>query len=125
MSKVDTVFGSIPGPIISEWGQSMVFIRNSGEGTYNQTTGVISTTETRITVKAVITKVSPSEMNGSLQTTDVKIMIDAAQLGSTYVTTADQFEYTEDTDTITANIIQVDTARGDSPIFYTCFARPQ
>lgn len=125
MSKVDTVFGSIPGPLVTKWGQSMVFIRNAGEGTYNQTTGVISTTETRISVKAIITKVTPSEVSGSLQSTDVKIMIDAAQLGSTYVTTADQFEYTENTDTITANIIQVDTVRGDSPIFYTCFARPQ
>lgn len=125
MSKVDTIFGSIPGPIISEWGQSMTFIRNSGEGTYNQTTGTITTTETRISVKAVITQVTPTEVDGSLQSTDVKIMIDAAQLGATYITTADQFEYTENSETITANIIRVDTARGDNPIFYTCFARPQ
>ena len=125
MSKVDTIFGSIPGPIISEWGQSMTFIRNSGEGTYNQATGTITTTETRISVKAVITQVTPTEVGGSLQSTDVKIMIDAAQLGATYITTADQFEYTENSETITANIIRVDTARGDSPIFYTCFARPQ
>ena len=110
MSKVDTIFGSIPGPIISEWGQSMTFIRNSGEGTYNQTTGTITTTETRISVKAVITQVNPAEVDGSLQSTDVKIMIDAAQLGATYITTADQFEYTENTDTITANIIRVDIA---------------
>ena len=103
----------------------MTFIRNSGEGTYNQSTGTITTTETRISVKAVITQVTPSEVDGSLQSTDVKIMIDAAQLGATYITTADQFEYTENSDTITANIIRVDTARGDSPIFYTCFARPQ
>ncbi len=125
MSKVDDVFGPIPGPLITKWGQSMIFVRNSGEGTYNQSTGTITTTETRISVKAVITQVTPAEVDGSLQSTDVKIMIDAAQLGATYITTADQFEYTENSETITANIVRVATARGDSPIFYTCFARPQ
>ena len=118
MSKIDTVFGGLPGPIINKWGQSMVFIRNAGEGTYNQSTGTI-------TVKAVITQVSPTEVEGELQATDVKILIDAAQLGTTYITTADQFEYTEDSNTITANIIRVNTTRGDQPIFYVCFARPQ
>tara|TARA_X000000368_G_scaffold274047_1_gene217318 strand:+ start:1508 stop:1885 length:378 start_codon:yes stop_codon:yes gene_type:complete len=125
VSKLDTIFGPIPGPLISEWGQSMTFIRNSGEGTYNQATGTVTTTETRIPVKAIITQVSPSEVEGSLESTDVKIMIDAAQLGSTYITTADQFEYTEDTATITANIVSINIVRGDSPIFYTCFARQQ
>ncbi len=125
MSKIDEVFGGLPGPIISKWGQSMVFIRNAGEGTYNQSTGSITTTETRINVKAVITQVSPTEVEGELQATDVKILIDAGQLGSTYITTADQFEYAEDTKTITANIIRVNTTRGDKPIFYVCFARPQ
>mgnify|MGYP003136692785 CR=1 FL=1 len=126
MSEVDTVFGPIPGPIIAKWGQSMVFIRSERVGSYyDQDSGEVIVPETRLAVKAVITRVAPTEVNGTLQSTDVKILIDAAQLGTTYITTADQFEYTEDTDTITANIVRVDASRGDKPIFYTCFARPQ
>ena len=125
MSKVDTVFGGIPGPIIEEWGQDMVFIRNEGSGRYDQKSGLVTTPTTRISVKALITEVTPEEVFGALQSTDIKIMIDANQLGSTYITTEDQFEYTENSRLITANIVRVDTARGDNPIFYTCFARPQ
>ena len=104
----------------------MVFIRSERVGSYyDQDSGEVVVPETRLAVKAVITRVAPTEVNGTLQSTDVKILIDAAKLGTTYITTADQFEYTEDTDTITANIVRVDASRGAKPIFYTCFARPQ
>jgi len=125
MSKIDDVFGSIPGPLVTKWGQSMTFVRVSGTGTYNQTTGVVSPNETNIPVKAIITQVSPTEVDGVLQISDAKILIDAAQLGTTYIKTSDKFIYKAEGKDVTASVIRVSTARGDNPIFYTCFARPQ
>ena len=125
MSKIDEVFGSIPGPLVTKWGQSMTFVRVSGTGTYNQTTGVVSPNETNIPVKAIITQVSPTEVDGVLQISDAKILIDAAQLGTIYIKTSDKFIYKAEGKDVTASVIRVSTARGDNPIFYTCFARPQ
>ncbi len=125
MSKVDDVFGPIPGPLITKWGQSMTFVRVSGTGTYNQTTGVVTPNETNISVKAIITQVSPTEVDGVLQVSDAKILIDAAQLGTTYIRTSDKFIYQAEGSNVTASVIRVSTTRGDKPIFYTCFVRPQ
>ncbi|MEY3768912.1 MAG: hypothetical protein RLZZ11_1982 [Cyanobacteriota bacterium] len=33
MSKVDQVFGPIPGPLIAEWGQAATFVAVTGSGT--------------------------------------------------------------------------------------------
>ena len=85
MSKVDDVFGPIPGPLITKWGQSMTFVRVNGTGVYNQTTGVVTPNETSIAVKAIITQVLPTEVDGVLQIIDTKILIHAAQVGSTYI----------------------------------------
>mgnify|MGYP001339680767 FL=1 len=125
MSKIDDVFGSIPGPLITKWGQSMTFVRVNGTGTYNQTTGVVTPNETSIAVKAIITQVSPSEVDGVLQVSDAKILIDAAQLGTTYIKTSDKFIYQAEGNNVTASVVRVSTTRGDNPIFYTCFVRPQ
>jgi len=125
VSKIDDVFGSIPGPLITKWGQSMTFVRVNGTGTYNQTTGVVTPNETSIAVKAIITQVSPSEVDGVLQVSDAKILIDAAQLGTTYIKTSDKFIYQAEGNNVTASVVRVSTTRGDNPIFYTCFVRPQ
>lgn len=125
MSKVDDVFGPIPGPLITKWGQAMTFVRVNGTGVYNQTTGVVTPNETNISVKAIITQVSPTEVDGVLQVSDAKILIDAAQLGTTYIRTSDKFIYQAEGSNVTASVIRVSTTRGDNPIFYTCFVRPQ
>ena len=103
----------------------MTFVRVSGTGTYNQTTGVVTPNETNISVKAIITQVSPTEVDGVLQVSDAKILIDAAQLGTTYIRTSDKFIYQAEGSNVTASVIRVSTTRGDKPIFYTCFVRPQ
>ena len=125
MSKVDDVFGPIPGPLISKWGQSMTFVRVNGTGVYNQATGVVTPSETNIAVKAIITQVLPTEVDGVLQISDTKILIDAAQLGTTYIKTSDKFIYEAEGNNVTASVVRVSTTRGDKPIFYTCFVRPQ
>ena len=125
MSKVDDVFGPIPGPLITKWGQSMKFVRVKGTGVYNKTTGVVTPNESSIAVKAIITQVLPTEVDGVLQISDTKILIDAAQLGSTYIKTSDKFIYQAEGSNVTASVVRVSTTRGDNPIFYTCFVRPQ
>ena len=125
MSKVDTVFGPIPGPLIAEWGLPMVFVRNTGPGVYDSTTGDVTPAETRLNVVAVIAKVNPKEDGGNYQVTDLKIMIDPAQLGGLYITTQDRWEYTEGTTTRTAKVIVITAYRGDKPVFFSCIVRPQ
>ena len=126
MSKVDTVFGPIPGPLIQEWGQPVTFVRTTGAGTYDQATGDITTAEMRLPVKAVVTKVNPKEDGGAYQTTDLKIMVDPAQLGWVYITTQDRWEIPVAGGVFqTAKVIDVTTYRGDKPVFFVCIARPQ
>tara|TARA_B100001250_G_scaffold35419_1_gene28511 strand:+ start:7120 stop:7497 length:378 start_codon:yes stop_codon:yes gene_type:complete len=125
VSKIDDVFGPIPGPLITKWGQAMTFVRVNGTGVYDQTTGVVTPNETNISVKAIITQVSPTEVDGVLQVSDAKILIDAAQLGTTYIKTSDKFIYQAEGSNVTASVVRVSTTRGDNPIFYTCFVRPQ
>jgi hypothetical protein len=125
MSKVDQVFGPIPGPLIAEWGQAVTFVKVTGDGTYDPATGEITATETRMAVKAVITKVHPAEYNGVAQTTDLKILIDPGQLGGAYISTGDWWEYPEAGITRTAKVVDVNTYRGDGPVFFVCLARPQ
>jgi len=125
VSKVDDVFGPIPGPLVTKWGQSMTFVRVNGTGVYNQATGVVTPNETSIAVKAIITQVLPTEVDGVLQISDTKILIDAAQLGTTYIKTSDKFIYEAEGSNVTASVVRVSTTRGDNPIFYTCFVRPQ
>lgn len=97
MSKVDTVFGLIPGPLIQEWGQSAVFVR-VGASAYDPNTGVVAKSETRIPVKIVITKLDIKESGGLYQTNDVKILIDPGQIGNTYINTDDYFEVPKNDD---------------------------
>ena len=125
MSKVDTVFGPIPGPLIQEWGLPMVFVRNTGPGVYDPSTGDVTPVETRLNVVAVIAKVNPKEDGGVYQATDLKIMIDPGQLGGLDITTQDRWEYTEGSVTRTAKVVDVSTYRGDGPVFFVCLARPQ
>jgi hypothetical protein len=124
MSKVDDVFGPIPGPLIKEWGQDVVLVQQTGS-TYNSTTGTITKNTTSYNIKAVITKLKIQELGGLYQENDVKILLDPGQISNNYVTTGDYFEVPYDGGTQTMKVIDPTTYRGDNPVFYVIIARPQ
>jgi hypothetical protein len=125
MGLIDTTFGSIPASILNDWGQTITYIKTVTPRTYNPTTGAITGTDTNVSVKAVITRVNPRESEGLYQTTDLKVIIGAAELGSYYPTEADRIQYTQDSVTREAKIIAITSYRGDNPVLHTLIARPQ
>ena len=124
MSKVDDIFGSIPGPLIQEWGQDAVFVRQEGT-TYNATTGAVNKTTVSYNVKVVITKLDIKELGGLYQENDVKILLDPDQIDNNYVTTGDYFQVPYAGGTQTMKIIDPKTYRGTNPVFFVIIARPQ
>ena len=92
MSQIDTVFQPIPAPLLKDWGQTITYIKTSTPRNYNPTTGVVSGADTSVTVKGVITRVSPRESEGLYQTTDLKVIIGTAELGTYYPTEADRIQ---------------------------------
>jgi len=124
MSKVDDVFGPIPGPLMQEWGQDVVFVQQTSS-TYDANTGTVTKNTTSYNVKAVITKLKIQELNGLYQENDVKILLDPGQIDDNYVTTGDYFEVPYAGGTQTMKVIDPTTYRGDNPIFYVIIARPQ
>lgn len=125
MSQVDTTFSGLPGPLIKKWGRTVTFHRASGTPTYNTATGNVTVTSTTYTAKAVITRVQAQEVNGVLQTTDYKLLIDPAQIGGNYVTTADSFSFTRGSKVIRAKVIDVTTLEGDAPVMFLIYVRPE
>jgi hypothetical protein len=125
MSRVDQVFGTLASRLVSSWTMSgVVFVRNKSDF-YNNDTGVITTTEQRIPLKAVITKLSPKEYQGLYQAQDVKIIPDPTLIGDEPITESDWFEYPENGRTIRAKVIDARQYRGDSPVAFIVIARPQ
>lgn len=124
MSKVDDVFGPIPGPLIQEWGQDAVFIQ-AGTPTYDDTTGTITKAETRTNVKIVIAKLDIKEAGGLYQGDEVKILLDPGQIANHYITTADYFEVPKAAGTEVMKVVEPRTYRGDDPVFFVIIARPQ
>ena len=125
MGLIDTTFGSIPASILNDWGQTITYIKTVTPRTYNPTTGAITGTDTNVSIKAVITRINPRESEGLYQTTDLKVIIGAAELGSYYPTEADRIQYSQDGITREAKIIAITSYRGDSPVMHTLIARPQ
>ena len=125
MAQIDNVFGSIPPAILADWGQDVTYIKAGLPSVYNPTTGAVNAFETTVTVKAVITSVNPSEYEGLYQTTDLKILFGAGELGDYYPSQADRIQYPQAGETREAKIISIETKRGDKPIFHTVIARPQ
>ena len=125
MARIDDVFGSIPPAILADWGQNVTYIKAGLPSTYNPTTGAVTNSESTVTVKAVITSVNPSEFEGLYQSTDVKILFGAGELGTYYPSQADRIQYPQAGETREAKIISIETKRGDKPIFLTVIARPQ
>ena len=125
MAKIDDVFGSVPASILSSWGQTLTFVKSTTPKTYNPTTGAVTGSDTNVSVKGVITQLNSSEDEGLYQTTDVKVIIGANELGDYYPTEADRVQYPQAGATREGKIISINTARGDKPIFHTLIVRPQ
>ena len=124
MAKIDDVFGSVPASILNTWGQDLTYIK-TGSSTYNPTTGQTTSSDTNVTVKGVITSINTNESKGLYQTTDVKVIIGSAELGNYYPKESDRMQYPQAGATREGKILNVSTARGDSPIFHTLIVRPQ
>ena len=125
MSQIDTVFQPIPAPLLKDWGQTITYIKTSTPRTYDPTTGAVTGADTNVTVKGVIARVSPRESEGLYQTTDLKVIIGTAELGTYYPTEADRIQYLQAGVTREAKIIAITTYRGDNPVLHTLIARPQ
>ena len=125
MSQIDTVFQSIPAPLLKDWGQTITYIKTSTPRTYDPTTGAVTGADTNVTVKGVITRVNPRGSEGLYQTTDLKVIIGTAELGTYYPTEADRIQYLQAGVTREAKIIAITSYRGDNPVLHTLIARPQ
>jgi hypothetical protein len=124
MSRVDTTFASIPAGLLNDWGQNLTYIK-AGADTYNTTTGTVTSTDTNVPIRALISNATPEEFEGFYQTNDLKIIIGAAELGNYYPSVRDRIQYTENTATKVGRIISMKTYRGDNPILHTLLVRPQ
>lgn len=124
MSLVDSIFSPIAPLLIKQFGSDLTFIRRS-EGTYNETTGVISSPEQRFTIKAVFDSLKPEELGGIYQATDVRVFIEPTSIGGGVATTEDRVEYRRAGQTVQAKVIQVTEYRGDNPIVFDAVVRPE
>lgn len=125
MGLIDTIFAPIPTSLMDDWGQDITYIKTSTPRTYNPTTGSVTGADTTVTVKAVISRVNPRESEGLYQSTDLRVIIGTAELGTYYPTEADRIQYLQDGTTREAKIIAITTYRGDNPVLHTLIARPQ
>ena len=125
MALIDDIFGGIPAQLLADWGQDITYIKTSLPSNYNPTTGTVYESETTTTVRALITNVNPSEYDGLYQTTDLKVLFGASELGDYYPTQADRIQYTQAGETREAKLMNIMTERGTAPVLHTIIARPQ
>jgi len=125
MGLIDDVFAPVPASVLADWGQNITYIKTATPRTYDPTTGAVTGSDTPVTVKAVITRVTPREAEGLYQTTDLKVIIGASELGTYYPTETDRIQYQQAGATREAKIIAIITYRGDNPVYHSLIARPQ
>lgn len=125
MSRVDATFGSIPGPLLRSWGQTVRFHKAGSTSSYNPNTGAITSAPTTYTAKAVVTRLKAEELSGTLQSSDYKVLIAPSEIGGNYITTADSFTFTRGNKSINGKVVDVTTLAGDSPLMFTAIVRPQ
>lgn len=123
MSLVDDVFGSIPAPLIDQWGVDAVYIKASEHRNYDPETGTVLGVATEIPIRTLITGLMPTEREGFYQSGDIKFLIPASYLGNYYPSTTDSIRYMDGAVARTAEIAKVKPIRGDSPIMHTVFGR--
>ena len=105
--------------------QTLTFVKSTTPKTYDPDTGGVTGSDTNVSVKGVILNISSTEDEGLYQTTDLKVVIGANELGDYYPTEADRLQYPQAGATKEGKIINIQTARGDKPIFHTLIVRPQ
>lgn len=125
MGLIDTTFASIPTSLLADWGQDLTYIKTTTPRTYDPTTGDVTGADTSVTVRGVILRLTPRESEGLYQNTDVKVIIGSSELGTYYPTEADRIQYTQDSVTREAKIINIATYRGDNPVMHVLIVRPQ
>jgi hypothetical protein len=125
MGLIDSTFKPLPTALLADWGQDITYVKTTTPRTYNPTTGAVTGDDTTVSVKALITEMSARESEGLYQTTDLKVIIGAAELDGYYPTEADRIRYTQAGSTREAKIINVRTYRGDKPVMHILIVRPQ
>lgn len=123
MSLVDDIFGSLPGPLIDQWGIDIIYIKASQSQTYDPATGTVAGASSEIAAKALPAKLTAKEREGFYQQRMIKFIIPAVYLGSYYPQATDSIRYTEAGVGRTARIVDQDQYRGDSPIMHIVLAK--
>jgi hypothetical protein len=124
MSLADRIFGGIPGPLISQWGISATYLKQSSNQEYDPETGTVSGYQQEIPIKIIPARLRPEEVQGHYQSTDVKILIAASSLGEYYPQITDSIRYMQDGRQRTAKIIgPSESYRGDNPILHVVIGR--
>lgn len=123
MSLVDDIFGSIPGPLIDQWGISVIYIKASENQSYDPETGTVLGASTEISAKAVISEIMPEEAEGFYQEGMVKFLIPASYLGTYYPRITDSIRYTQAGVNRVAKIVKPMPYRGDGPIMHSIYAK--
>ena len=124
MSRIDRIFGRTAGMLVRKFGSDMVFIR-SAEADYDAYTGGTDGATTRLPLKGVVSPLKPEEASALTQETAVKIIPDPDVIGDEPIRVDDLFEYTENSVTITARVVEAKQYRGDRAVAYIVIARPQ
>lgn len=125
MAAIDDIFKSIPTQVLSQFGQTLTYVKTTTPRTYNPTTGAVTGSDTNVTVKGIISRVNSGEDDGLYQGTSVRILIGASELGDYYPTQADRVQYTRAGSTVEGKIISVTTYRGDEPVYHSLLVRIQ
>ena len=125
MAAIDDIFGSIPAQVLSQFGQTLTYVKTTTPRTYNPTTGAVTGSDTTVSVKGIISRVNSGENDGLYQGTSVRILIGASELGDYYPTQADRIQYTQAGSTVEGKIISVKTYRGDQPVYHSLVVRVQ
>lgn len=125
MGLIDDTFAPVPKQIFADWGQDITYLKTVTPREYEPRSGDVCGSDVKVTVRGIISRLTPREADGLYQTTDVKILIGNEELEDYYPTEADRVRYTQAGETREAKIINILTYRGDKPVYHTLIVRPQ
>lgn len=125
MSLVDTTFAALPAELLAAWGQNITYLKATTTPTYNPTTGEVTSTDTNVTVRALLSAANPEEFESLYQTNDIRVIIGNAELGAYTPSIRDRIQYVDNGNTKTGRIINCKTLRGENPVLHTILLRPQ
>lgn len=128
MSLVDEIFGSIPTPLIDQWGVDIVYIKTSENQSYDPISGTTLGVSVEIPARALISFPRPkdelrAEFDGFYQQGDLRFIIPASYLLGYYPKITDSIRYVEAGASRIAKIIRIRSYRGDNPIMHAVYGR--